>query len=200
MTPAKPASRNTFMTAADRSRRSFVWGVEILITALGVVAIVGPEEAEPIVTKILGLLLMLTAFLGLLAALIHSRGVVQSRSLVAWAAVAFATGALIQWLPARGLPSLGTVIGVLLIGHGLTAAPMALRFWKTSGVKGAGLGLAASLLLLTGLAMLFGKDLGDRLDELMIGLDIVLFSGYLIIGRLLIEAQNRSPATPHDPG
>ncbi len=195
MTYPKPADRTPDDAEAGRYRRIFVWGVEILITALGVIAIVGPEAAEPIVTRTLGLLLMLTAFLGLLVALIYSDEAAGRRSLLAWTSVAFATGALIQWLPAPGLPTLGTVIGVLLIGQGLTAAPVALRHRKISGVKGAGLGLAASLLLLIGLAMLFGKDFGDRVDEMIIGLDIVLFGGYLIVGRRLVEAQSRSLGT-----
>ena len=175
----------------ERYRRSFVWGVEILIALLGVVALVGPETAEPVIARTFGILLMLTGFLALLVGLIDPPSAARRRLILAWALLALVIGPVVQWFPARGLLSLGAATGLLLVGHGLMATTVAVRQWRTSGLKGMGVGLAAIFALLVGLALLLGKDAGDRIDEMIIGVDVVLFGAYLIAGRLLLENPDR---------
>jgi uncharacterized membrane protein HdeD (DUF308 family) len=192
---AKPPTRGPIRPAerpAVRSRKAFIWATEIFITALGVIAVAGPEEAEGLVTKVLGVIVMVVAFLGLFVGLLSPAGARRKSPIFAWALIAFATGAVVQWVPYRGVASLGTLVGLLLVGHGLTATSVAVRNWRTSGLARTGFGLAAILLLLVGLVFVFGKSAGDRVAEILVGIDIVLFGASLIVGRLLIEARSRS--------
>lgn len=178
-----------------RRRRLFAWGLEALITALGAVAIVGPVEAGATVVRTLGLLLMVAAFLGLLAILQHRRRKTRRAALV-WSLAAFAAGAAFQALPSHGAPSLGVLIGLLLVAQGVAAGTGALPHVRARDLIGIGLAIAAGLLVLIGLAFLFGEDPGLRGEEIVIGVDIALFGLYLTLGRELIEAQSRSPSAP----
>ena len=175
-----------------RRRRWFAWGLEILITALGALAIVGPDQAEVTVMRTLGLLLMLASFLGLLAILQHRRRRTRRAALV-WSLAAFAAGAAIQVSPIHGAPSLGVLIGLLLVAQGLVVGTGALPHLRTRDWTAICLATGAGLLVLIGLAFLFGEDPGLRGEEIVIGVDIALFGLYLTLGRELIEAQNRSP-------
>jgi uncharacterized membrane protein HdeD (DUF308 family) len=177
----------------DRRRRVFSRGVGILVTAIGAVAILGPEAAHTMVARTMGLVLIVTGLLGLIGLLFRRRG--QPRRVVLiWSAVALASGAALMASPAHGLAAAGALVGLLLIGHGLAAAAVATgRHWSAPAARIVA-GLTASLLALTGLALMFGKPPGDQADEILIGVDVVMFGAYLILGHELIE-DDGSPST-----
>ena len=173
---------------SKRSRTAFFWGLETFVVLLGVLALALPIESGVLVTRLLGLLLMLAGFVALLASPGHGRG---GRAVVAGAIVAFASGALVQWIPANGIPSLGSLVGLLLVGHGAAASSVALRRWrrmKRTRLRLA-VGLLASLMLLVGLAMLVGEDVGERLERVIVGVDIVLFGAFLAVTRLMVDVE-----------
>jgi uncharacterized membrane protein HdeD (DUF308 family) len=178
-----------------RRRRAFAWGLEALITALGALAIIGPEPAGVTVVRTLGVLLMLASFLGLLSILQHRRRRTR-RAALAWCLVAFGVGAAMELMPANGLASLGVLIGLLLVAQGLAAGAGALPHFRARTWASAALAAVAGLLVLIGLAFLFGEDPGLRWEEIVIGVDIALFGLYLTLGRELIEAQARPPSPP----
>ncbi len=175
-------------------RGRFALVLEVLITALGALAIIGPEPAGVMVTRTLGVLLMLAAFLGLLALVDHpERG--AGRAVIAWTATAFVAGAAIEFLPVRGLTSLGALVGLLLVAHAITASAVARRRWKARDLVAIGLMATPVLALLGGVALLAGEDVGVRGEEILVGVDVALFGLYLMIGRELWKAQSRSPST-----
>lgn len=144
------------------------------------------------ITKILGLLVMFVALLGLYVGVFEPSDRRRRIPIIGWSVIAFATGAAVQWFPHQGIASMGTVVGFLLVGHGLTATSMTLRYWRTFGVARIAVGLVGLLLLFVGLALVSARDVQIQLDRAIVGVDIVLFGASLIMSRLLIEASDRA--------
>jgi hypothetical protein len=175
----------------------FSLGLGLLITAIGAVAILGPEAAHVFAAKTVAILLIATGVLGV-ADLMVVKGGGPRRAAWTWSLTAVAVGAVLLVAPVHGLASAGLLVGMLLVGHGVAAAAVVLRRWKSLDLAVVAGSLAASLLILIGLALLFGEDLGDQFEQISIGVDMVLFGAYVTLGRELIRttsSSDRSPST-----
>ena len=138
------------------------------------------------ITRVVGVLLALAGALALVAWLSFH---VKRRSgsvLLTWALSALAAGVAIELKPVHGLPSITLLLGGLLVCHGIATSWIAFKGWRARDVIVLAASFAAPVLVLVGLALLFGIEPGERGDEIMIGVDMVLFGLYLLIGRTLI--------------
>jgi len=179
----------------DRRRHAFARGVGALITAIGAIAILGPEAAHTMVAQTIGLLLVVTGALGLISLLSRRRGH-PKRGVWIWSLVALGVGVALMITPVHGVAAAGSLVGLLLVGHGFAAAALALRRWPSRDAVMVAGSLAGSLMALLGLALLFGKQPGDQADEILIGIDMAMFGAYLIVGHELIEtSSDTSPST-----
>jgi uncharacterized membrane protein HdeD (DUF308 family) len=177
-----------------RGGPSFVRGLGVLIAALGAVAVFGPQPAHATVLRVLGLLLALAGALTLLA-WISARSKVRGRLLLTWALSALVAGVVIEVLPAHGVVSAGVLVGVVLLFHGLATSLIAWKGWRAKDLVALLACLAAPLLVIVGLALAAGVEPGERGEEVMVGVDMLLFGAYMIIGRTLLDLTEGSRPT-----
>ncbi len=106
---------------------------------------------------------------------------------LAWALSAVVAGAAIELKPAHGMPSVTLLLGILLVCHGVATSLIAFKGWRARDLIVLAASFAAPALVVLGLALALGVEPGDRGDEIVIGIDMVLFGLYLILGRALME-------------
>jgi uncharacterized membrane protein HdeD (DUF308 family) len=183
-----------------RGGLSFVRILGILVAALGAVALFGPELAHATIVRVVGLLLALAGALTLLA-WISARSQVRGRIVLTWALSALGAGVLIEILPAHGVVSAGVLVGMALLFHGIATSLIALKGWRTKDLIALLACLAAPLLVIVGVALVIGGGPGERGEEIVIGVDMLLFGAYMTVGRTLLAyaeldgGASRSPST-----
>jgi uncharacterized membrane protein HdeD (DUF308 family) len=183
------------MDQRSRRRRAFSCGIGVLVTALGVIAIVGSETTHTLVAWTVGLILCLGGLLGLASLLVRRAGEPTSVIWI-WSLIALAAGAALMVVPAHGIAASGALLGLMMLGHGGAAAVLALSRWPSRDVLVAAASLATAFLAPIGLALWWGQQPGDRAEEMLIGIDMMMFGAYVIAGRELIDPPPLSGGSP----
>lgn len=176
---------------------AFARGVGLLTMAIGAVAILGPEAAHAAATQTVGILLVSTGALGVVSLATRGPGAPR-KAIWTWSTVAVVVGVALVAAPRHGLASAGVLVGALLLGHGASAVSVVLRRWRSPDAMLIAGSLLGSFFAMVGLALLAGENLGDRVEGIVIGADMVMFGGYLLLGRQIVGAPasaGRSPST-----
>jgi len=181
-----------------RARRAFSCGMGLLITALGAIAILGPEAAHVFASRTVGVLLVATGALSV-ASLLAGAQAGSRRATWTWSLIAVGIGAGLLILPVHGLAAAGALIGMLLLGHGVAAGAVVVRGWRRPDAFVVLGSLAASFLCLVGLALLFGESLGDQAEQILIGIDMVMFGAFVTVGHELVSTPSSSGPSPGAP-